>query len=370
MAHYIKSLEIRGFRTLSSLNIAKIGSVNLITGKNNSGKSSVLEAIRILVGSGSVRTLAEILRYREELFFKRNEEVDAIQPTDVTPISNLFTGFSSAESGEAEFSISNNADSEGLFGEVKVSLALYHRRVKDERFLYTEAKPGEAFADGERVPALAIRVNRTRRIVPIARFQSRALSEIDDQKIPCVYVDPFSSRSTNEMGALWDSIALTDLEFEIVEALKIVSNDILGVSMIGGGGGHGTRTAIAKSALYRSPVPLRTFGDGVNRLFGIILSLCAAKGGILLIDEIENGLHHSAQLKIWRTIFRLAETLGVQVFATSHSYDCVQAFQEAATESPSLGALFRLSRLKERIISTSFTELELQIATRDQIEVR
>lgn len=130
------------------------------------------------------------------------------------------------------------------------------------------------------------------------------------------------------------------------------------------------RTAIAKSTAFENPVPLRTFGDGANRLFGIVLSLCNARNGILLVDEIENGLHYSAQKEIWRTIFKLAQKLNVQIFATSHSWDCVQAFQVAATESPDEGMLLRLSRRGERIIPTTFNESELEIATSEQIEVR
>jgi AAA15 family ATPase/GTPase len=186
----------------------------------------------------------------------------------------------------------------------------------------------------------------------------------------CVSLDPFSSRSTSQMGALWDAIALTDVEPEIVKALQIVSRDIQAVSVVGGDDRIRSRTAIARSATRAAPVPLRTFGDGVNRLFGIILSLCNARNGILLVDEIENGLHYSAQAEIWRTIFRLSSALNVQVFATSHSWDCVQAFQQAASESPQNGMLFRLSRLGERIVSTQFSESELASATRDQIEVR
>jgi hypothetical protein len=171
------------------------------------------------------------------------------------------------------------------------------------------------------------------------------------------------------MGSLWDAIALTDVEPEIVKALQIVSSDIKGVSVIGGERGR-DRTAIAKSALFPSPMPLRTFGDGANRLFGIILSLCNARNGLLLIDEIENGLHYSAQAEVWRSIFRLARELNVQVFATTHSWDCVTAFQIAATESPAEGLLVRLSRIRSGVVATPFSEHELQIATRDQIEVR
>jgi predicted ATP-dependent endonuclease of OLD family len=101
-----------------------------------------------------------------------------------------------------------------------------------------------------------------------------------------------------------------------------------------------------------------------------VLSLCNARNGVLLVDEIENGLHYSVQRDIWRAIFRLAKDLNVQVFATSHSWDCVRAFQEAASESPQDGVLVRLSRLDDRIAPTLFSEKELEIVTRDCIEVR
>lgn len=61
------------------------------------------------------------------------------------------------------------------------------------------------------------------------------------------------------------------------------------------------------------PVPLTSLGDGMNRVLGIMLALIAAKGGLLLIDEVENGLHYSVQADLWRLILEMAEQLDVQV---------------------------------------------------------
>lgn len=189
-------------------------------------------------------------------------------------------------------------------------------------------------------------------------------------RIPCIYLDPFSSRSTSHLATQWDAIALTDAEKLVVEALRIISPDIEAVSMIGSEGGSRSRTAIAKSECFSSPISLRSFGDGVNRLFGIILSLVNASGGVLLVDEIENGLHHSILVEVWNVIFQMAELLNVQVFATSHSWDCVDSFQQAANSHPQTGVLARLTAVDDRIIPTLFSEEELRIAARDQIEAR
>ena len=172
------------------------------------------------------------------------------------------------------------------------------------------------------------------------------------------------------MGSLWDEIALTDGEKDVVEALRIIDPKIFAVSMVGGETRSRARTAIVRAKHIPRPVPLRSFGDGMNRLFAIVLSLINASGGLLLVDEFENGLHHAVQLDAWRMIFRLAHTLDVQVFATSHSWDAVDSFQKAAADSPEEGALLRLTRRGDDIIPTVFAEDELAIATRDKIEVR
>jgi len=148
----------------------------------------------------------------------------------------------------------------------------------------------------------------------------------EESRVQCVYVSPYGGEQTATLGGLWDSIALSDSEKDVVEALRIIEPEIAAVSMVGGEGTRQSRTAIVRSASFARPVPLRSFGDGLNRLFGIVLSLVNAKGGLLLIDEFENGMHYTVQHDTWRAIFRLAQALDVQVFATSHSWDAIEAF--------------------------------------------
>ena len=374
MTELIKSLEIKGFRVLSELSIAPLGRVNLITGKNNAGKSSLLEAIRILVTGGALRTLIDILNYREELGLPGESERTYL-PTDLAPFCNLFSGFPDLASSKPGFSVAAEGELPASMARIAANIGWFVRIADSERlgFAYEPAS-ADLFGDEDAFPALDLTIGGRQRIVPLERVQQRRLPmrvEADTAPLPCIYLDPFSSRSTRQMGVLWDAITLTDVEPEIVRALQIVSRDIQDVRVVGGDvHGSRARTAIARSSVHAAPVPLRTFGDGVNRLFGVILSLCNARNGVLLVDEIENGLHYSVQTEIWRTLFRLSHTLNVQVFATSHSWDCVRAFQQAASESPQDGVLIRLSRMDQRIIPTLFTEQELAIVTRDQIEVR
>lgn len=373
MTIFIENLQISGFRVLSELKIDSLGKVNLITGKNNCGKSTLLEAIRILATGGAIRTIFDILDYREELG-SDNESERGYQPNDLAPFCNLFTGFPDLMPNRQGFSITATGGLPASIAALKAQMGWFVKEADTgARIIRYAPASGDLFDDIEAFPALDLDIAGRKRVVPLHRLQRRTLmrSEVEVNAAPCIYLDPFSSRSTHQMAALWDAIALTDVEQEVIKALKLVSEDLQAVQMVGGDKGWSReRTAIAKSTRYPSPVPLKTFGDGVNRLFGIILSLCNARNGVLLIDEVENGLHYSVQIDVWHTLFRLARDLNVQVFATSHSWDCVRAFQEAAGASPDDGALIRLSRHDDKIVATPFSEQELAIVTRDQIEVR
>jgi len=228
------------------------------------------------------------------------------------------------------------------------------------------------------IPALSIQTGEKTRVFPLKNLirppawtrRTSTFEKTPSDLARFIHLDSFNPGNTSQFGDLWDGILLTDVQEEVLKALQLVSPDIQAVSMIGGESRSSGRTAIVRSKRFASRVPLRSYGDGINRVFGIILSLCNARNGILLIDEIENGLHYSVQPLVWKTIFQLAQKLNVQVFATTHSRDCVLAFQQAAAESPVEGRLIRLTRKDDLILPTVFSEDKLQFVADNDIEVR
>jgi hypothetical protein len=232
------------------------------------------------------------------------------------------------------------------------------------------------FGTDEVIPGLVIEAENYRRSWALESFRRLARnrlpqpSSLPERRFPCSFVSAYGGEETATLSQLWDAIALSELEPEVVAALQIVDPQITAVSMIGGDTYGKGRTAIVRQANWPRPVPLRSFGDGVNRLFGIALALVTAKNGLLLIDEVENGLHHSLQYEVWKMVFALAQKLNVQVLATSHSWDTIEAFQKAASETPEDGVLVRLLRKDDKVIATVFGEDDLTVVTRDKIEVR
>jgi hypothetical protein len=358
--------------------------VNLITGKNNTGKSSFLEALRILAaGAAAPSVIASILRYREE-DVREGESSSASSSMDFgqessNPFGSLFPGFPKLSENKDTIKLGSNGGRRSMRLDISIGFFTEERRPDGTKEFVRQKpySPGHAvFMSSEPLKvALVLEEPGLKRILPMdypgfsrGRTFPAALNE--KPRLPCVFVSPYGGERTTHLAALWDSIALSDREKEVVEALKIIDPEIMGVSMVGGAGPQQIRTAIVRSRKFAAPVPLRSFGDGLNRLFGIVLSLVNAKDGFLLIDEFENGIHYTVQLDVWKAIFRLAKLLNVQVFATSHSWDAVETFEKAATLNPEDGLHIRLTRKGEEVIPTLFHEKELAIATREHIEVR
>lgn len=372
MTELITKLTINGYRGLSNLDINQFGKVNLITGRNNSGKSTILECIRLLVTGGSIQTFKEILDYREEFATESGSDGSSGE-YGFSPLSSLFFGCPDVHSSGVNFSIDAVGKLPSRVSSLKAGIGWFVRKTDEQQQTISYEPVADLFDEtADSFPAIDLAIAGRKRVIPLTRFMRRPLGRVepDSLVVPCVYLDPFSSRSTYQLGVMWDAIALTDSEKDVVQALKVISDDIEGVSMIGTERVGRGRTAIARSRRFRSPIPLRTFGDGVNRLFGIVLSICNAKNGILLIDEIENGLHYSVQTAVWTMVFNLARSLNVQVFATTHSWDCVMGFQSAAEASAEEGVLIRIDRRGDAVVPTHFSEADLKIASRDQVEVR
>ena len=136
-----------------------------------------------------------------------------------------------------------------------------------------------------------------------------------------------------DMAALWDDTVLLDLQHDIVAALQVIAPSTVSVNFVGARKGSVERIPIVKVQEFALPVALRTLGEGMNRMLGIALALVNAKDGMLLIDEVDTGLHYSVLPDLWKLVFEVAHRLNVQVFATSHSWDCIAAFQQAAADN-------------------------------------
>jgi AAA15 family ATPase/GTPase len=178
------------------------------------------------------------------------------------------------------------------------------------------------------------------------------------------------SLRNNELLVLWDNTNKNNLVEYAINAMQLLESDIKDISFLGIPSGSNNLIPYVGIVGKPTKLPLKRFGDGMTRLLGLSLALTGCRNGILLIDEIESGLHYSVLPDVWKLIFKTARDLNVQVFATTHSKDCIEAFAAASVESPEDGMLIRLERHGEKIVAKTITEERLAQAVDYEVEVR
>lgn len=385
----LDSLLIKNFRSLENLTVSKLGRVNLIVGKNNSGKSSVLEALRIYAGNGQRELLDSISVEHDERY--RVRETEHPDPEAPLPFQDFFTGRNFPSDDNVAIQIGTAYNPDDVLRVQHVFLAEEQVQAPDE-FGETSMRvrrrivPKNELQNETRELRQALQISKgERRYSPflLDSASQRFRSPIFDatNSIPCSVI-PTQFISQDELSDEWDKIALTEHESVVKQALRIIAPEFENLTFVRnedarpGGRPSFQRSAKVKLSDVRRPVPLNSLGDGMLRVLQLALKLFPAKGGFLLIDEFENGLHYSVQGKVWALLFDMAEKLDIQVFATTHSWDCIESFTKVAIDRKDIeGVLFRMGRSVRtsdsgRIIATVFDEAALANITQADVEVR
>lgn len=379
----LDSLEIQNFRGFRHLQIEKLGRVNLLVGRNNVGKTALLEALH-LYAHKNVIMIWEMLQARDEL----NKPFSQLDFEDlIAGLKYLFFGWKDLRKHSNTIFIGPmNSPNETL----KIFME-WGSMPNDEKGI-TPVKSlsyEEMTSISSLLPRLRLQFGNIWEVgYPITLNPSYGLLNAEGLEVPSIFISTGGLK--DGVVALWDGIALTAFEKDVIAALCILAPGVEGINFIGDAPAKRRnvirnvlretareatathdRIPIVKIAGEEDPVPLRSLGNGMLHMLDIVLALANARDGILLVDEIENGIHYSAQQELWQMVFRLASRLNVQVFATTHSWDCIEAFQKAAeADQQEMGMLIRLSLKKEGIQATLFNEEELQVVTRERIEVR
>jgi len=362
----LNSLEIRGFRGFRRLRIEHLGRINLIVGKNNVGKSSLLEALQLYASKGSPRQIWELLVARDES--GPIPSVSLVEPeTVLAALRYLFYGRKEVKTHSSSIQI---GAANALNDKFLLSVGWYTERLDETgRQTMEPLEPEEYNTVINAVPRFVIQIgSQPKTHYPLDPYAPRRVLKPELKEIKCVFT-PANGLDRGQISELWDGIALTDLEKDVLDALRIIAPGVERLSLVGDPAQR--RIPIVKIKDINQPIPLRSLGDGMQRTLGIALALVNAKDGFLLIDEFENGLYYTVQPNLWRLIFQVARRLNVQVFAATHSWDCIEGFQKAANaDKQTEGLLIRLESIKGEIASTLFDERQQGIATREQIEVR
>ena len=180
--------------------------------------------------------------------------------------------------------------------------------------------------------------------------------------------------TASDVVRLFDDVVLTEKEDHVTQALQIIDPGIERIASVGVERGTIFRQAPSGVFLKLNGVPDRipigSAGDGMWRMLGLALALANAQGGVLLVDEIDTGLHYSVMGDMWRMVNERAAALDVQVFATTHSRDCYQSLA-TIVDPQSTSSQVTIQRIEPgRGQAVGFSDDDIVIAAERGLEVR
>jgi len=310
----IKDIKIKNFRCFRDTEFKEFRQVNLIGGKNNSGKTAFLEAI-FLNTSPKTRSIELLRRFRQidssfikemperawSNFFLNNDNRKAEIEITTDSQDNYTLKITCNESVEDFIKILSDDEEENKFEEEDIKL----------RELLSNRESTKSSLN------LNYSINGKQDITAtlIAHNEGVIGKDTNAADVKDIFFIPSSLKmSSQSLAEEFDKADLNGLGERVLEAFQIIDSDISEVKTISVG-----KPSIYLKTKQNDFLPIGLFGDAINKVSYFILKMINNRNSILLIDEIENSLHPAFQLRLLDGLKKIQEQVGMQIILTTHS---------------------------------------------------
>lgn len=358
-----RTFSARNFRCFEDLTVGPLERINLITGKNNVGKTALLEALWIHHGYHNPTIGTKVDSFRGIDKFKQEEF-----------LRDLFRDFDKSVP-----ILLARTDVNGTTRELRITtreapttpLAVDSDSIPIEPPQTTPdsvARETTSSALWEIVFELLSPSSEVRRAV--ASFDGRELKFVHMpgvQEPQGIFLAARGSQPMNVLAERLSNLAVTKKDHDVTGVLRLIEPRLRGLTVQQRAGGAMICADIGEKRLMALPL----MGDGTVRVLGIALAIPEAEGGIVLIDEIENGLHYSVLESVWATLDKLSKKYHTQLFATTHSWECIRAAHRAFSRTDEYPFRFhRLEAQEGTTVAVTYDREMLDTVTKTDLEAR
>ena len=313
---FIKSIEINQFRGIQQLTVSDFSNINLIVGDNNSGKTTFLEAIQLLFAKSQLSSIKNVIKQRTVLNPNSSFYTSFIKMFNMQQSKELldYDIYASSNNGPLRFELSGRERT--ISGEGALQLSTMSARQK------AQYKNSSTY-----IPEMAK--------IFTGSIVTQAGKEPVEKEIRCTSLDnvitvPIIKKEVHYIPSfghlrydlLQNIVEKPEYKKLAIDILRQFDDSIADICYTKADDGTYLETIITKSGVN---MPFSVYGDGIKKILYILNKLFDAADSILLIDEIETGLHKRYYDTLFPVLFALASKLNVQLFIATHSIEAIDA---------------------------------------------
>jgi len=328
---YFDSLFIEQYKIFKDFKIEKLNRINIFAGFNNTGKTTLLEAIYLLTKQNNI-----------EAYFKYVKLKNKLTQLDINYMKEYF---------KQDIKIS------GKFNEIDTGIHIkkFFASNIDKKDDYSVSYEAISVIDGEAINNTI----HTFEVNPLIRY-------VDRVELLCnsIFKSPYFYNKNEIVETYSKSLKSGEIDEIITFIQKHIDSNIMGISH------DGIDAFIVKHKIPTSSPELTSYGEGLQRIFEIALSFANCRNGVLLIDELETAIHYSLFVDFSKFIQELAVKFNVQVFITTHSKECIGAFVENGVHNKDINFYTMLRGEDNQIETITYNDEALINELEQDLEVR
>jgi len=350
-------LLIQNFRGIQNLEIKDFKQVNLLVGRNNCSKTSVLEALFLISGIGNPQLPINIHFFRD-LSLAKAEDFDGLfYNLDFNRLPQIQAIVQEANEKERTLTIAP------LYAKYAKIVSSSDQLKKEDLSQFSEQTLNITTSISQDLEGIRLEFNDDQQVghaeAHLKGGQLQFVFPVNYKEyIRCAFLSTKTAMS--QLDQRLSQLLVQKNLAPIILVLKEIEPALSDIRM-------GANGMIYVDIGLDKLLPLNLMGDGTRRLLAILSAIFDMKNGILLIDEIENGFHYSSLTTLWKAVVRAAQEFNVQIFATTHSYECIEAF--AKSEYPEI-CLYRIDRTANKHQAFASTAKMLRVGIENDFEVR
>lgn len=288
---HFSEVQIVKYRRLEDVTVKHIKRINLFAGGNNRGKTTILETFYLLTQANNLNAYIDLVRYRGKFSGEFNSKwVDKYFTNNV----NLKSIFNNVETDLYihKEETTDDIDKSGYLNSLMADASIDNQDLTSTMHLFSNKAPDYRYAKAQ--------ILCTSAFTSPYRHNEQLLHIAHRQAIENKYFDSIISFINTSLDKSIDKIDLV--------------ND------------KGEYRFKVSSSIQQEVLDITEYGEGLQRVFEIALLLGYCKDGVLCIDEIDSALHNSLLIPFSKFVQQVAEQFNVQVFASTHSKECIDAF--------------------------------------------